>query len=66
MKRSDLKSLGELLDEGASGLVVVAAADVEAKINAAITRAKKRAKAQLQADCDALKREIEESATVMR
>jgi len=66
MKRSDLKSLGELLDDGASGLVVVAASDVEAKLSAAMTRAKKRAKAQLQADCDALKRDIEESASVTR
>jgi uncharacterized membrane protein len=65
MKRSDLKSLGELLDEGTSGLVVVAAADVEAKVSSAITRAKKMAKAQLQADCDALKREIEETATTL-
>jgi len=66
MKRSDLKSLGELLDQGASGLIVVAAADVEAKINAVITRAKKQAKALLQADCDALKQEIEDAATVTR
>jgi len=58
MKRSDLKDLGELLDNGASGLIVVAATDVEAKVNAAITRAKKRAEAQLQADTDALKQEI--------
>lgn len=63
MKRSDLKSLGELLDEGTSGLVVIAAANVEAKVSAAITRAKKRAKAQLQADVDALKREIDAVAT---
>ena len=59
MRRSDLKELGELLDNGNSGLVVVAATDLEAKVNAAITRAKKRAKAQLQADTDALKHEIE-------
>lgn len=59
MKRSDLKELGELLDNGASGLVVVAATDVEAKVEAAITRAKKRAKAQLQADVDALKKDID-------
>lgn len=59
MKRSDLKNLGELLDEGTSGLVVIAGADVEEKVNTAITRAKKRAKAQLQADTDALKREID-------
>jgi uncharacterized membrane protein len=59
MKRSDLKDLGELLDKGTSGLLVVAATDVEAKVDAAITRAKKRAKAGLQADTDALKHEID-------
>jgi uncharacterized membrane protein len=59
ISRSDLKDLGELLDNGTSGLLVVARTDVEAKVNAAITRAKKRARAKLQADTDALKREIE-------
>ena len=59
MKRSDLKDLGELLDNGTSGLLVVAATDVEARVDAAITRARKRAKAQLQADTDALKKEIQ-------
>jgi uncharacterized membrane protein len=59
MRRSDLKDLGELLDNGTSGLLVVAATDVEARVDAAITRAKKRAKAQLQADTDALKSEID-------
>jgi uncharacterized membrane protein len=62
MKRSDLKELGELLDDGKSGLVVVAATDVESKVNAAITRATKQAKALLQADVDALKAEIDCSA----
>jgi uncharacterized membrane protein len=59
MRRSDLKDLGELLDNGTSGLLVVAATDIEAKVDAAITRAKKRAKAQLQADTDVLKSEID-------
>ena len=59
MKRSDLKDLGELLDNGTSGLVVVAATDVEARVEAAITRAQKRAKAQLQADANALKKDID-------
>jgi uncharacterized membrane protein len=63
MRRSDLKELGELLDDGKSGLVVVAASDVASKVEAAITRAKKRAKAQLQADVDAMKREIDSVAT---
>jgi uncharacterized membrane protein len=62
MKRSDLKDLGELLDNGTSGLLVVAATDVEAKVEAAITRAKKRAKAQVQADADALKKELSRAA----
>jgi len=59
LRRSDLKDLGELLDNGTSGLLVVAATDVEARVEAAITRAKKRAKAQLQADTDALKQDID-------
>lgn len=59
MRRSDLKDLGELLDDGTSGLVVVAATDVEAKVEAAITRAKNRVKAQLQTDTDALKKDLD-------
>ena len=59
MKRADLKNLGELLDDGTSGLVIVAATDVEARVEATITRAKKRLKAQLQADTDALKKDID-------
>jgi uncharacterized membrane protein len=59
MSRSDLKDLGELLDNGTSGLLVVAAIDLEARVDAAITRAKKRAKARLKANTDALKQEID-------
>ena len=62
MKRSDLKDLGELLDQGNSGLVVVAATDVEAKVNAAITRAQKRTKATIQSDANALKTDIDRLA----
>lgn len=39
--------------------MVVTASDVEAKVEAAIIRAKKRAKVQLQADADALKKDID-------
>lgn len=66
MKRSDLKDLGDLLDNGKSGLVVVAATDLEAKVNAAITHAKKRAMAQLRADTDALKQQIERAGEQAR
>ncbi len=36
MNRGDLKELGERLDEGQSGLVVVAAADIASKVEAAL------------------------------
>ena len=62
MKTSDLKDLGKVLETGTSGLVVIAASDMEAKVEEAITRAKKRAKAQLQADTKAMMRSIEEAA----
>jgi uncharacterized membrane protein len=62
MKRSDLKDLGELLDHGTSGLLVIAATDVEAKVDAAIKRAQKRGKARVQADADAIKKEIDMAA----
>ena len=39
MSRSDLKELGELLDRGQSGLVVIAATDIESRVEAAIERA---------------------------
>ena len=60
MSRSDLKELGELLDDGQSGLVLVAATDVEAHVDREIKRAKKTLKKQLQADTDSLKKEIDE------
>jgi len=59
MSRSDLKDIGELLDTGTSGLVVVAAADVEARVEAAIQRGKDIAKKQVQLDADGLKADIE-------
>jgi uncharacterized membrane protein len=37
--RSDLKDLGELLDRGTSGLLVVTTTDIEARVEAAITLA---------------------------
>ena len=59
MRRSDLKELGELLDQGSSGLVVAAAVDMAARVDGAIKHAKKRAKANLQSDVDQLKRMID-------
>ncbi len=41
MSRKDLKELGEHLDAGQSGLVVVAVSDMEAKVKDAMTHAQK-------------------------
>src|SRR6476646_5644454 len=59
MSRSDLKELGELLDAGDSGLLVVAATDVESRVEKAIEHADKLTKKQLEADVDQLNKEIE-------
>ncbi len=54
MSRNDLKELGEALDAGEAGLVVVAVSDMEAKIEAEMKRAKKIEAKQLKADHDAI------------
>lgn len=61
MSRSDLKEIGELLDEGQSGLVVVAATDLESRVEALLKRADKVAKKELKADQEALETEIDEA-----
>ena len=54
MSRSDLKELGEGLDSGQAGLVVVAVSDMEAKVEAAMKRAEKIQAKQLKADQKAI------------
>ncbi|MGS2811419.1 hypothetical protein [Nocardia sp. MW-W600-9] len=60
MSRSDLKEVGELLDEGDSGLIVIAATDLEAHVEKAIERASKMTKKQLEADPEQVGKEIDE------
>lgn len=62
MSRSDLKDLGELLDAGQSGLIVIAASDMEAKVEGALKDAAKIAKKQVKADSEALQKQIDELA----
>ena len=52
MSRKDLKELGEQLDAGQAGLVVVAVSDMGAKIEAAMSGAEKVQEKQLKADVD--------------
>ena len=50
MSRNDLKELGEDLDKGKAGLVVVGVSDMGAKVERAMKRAEKLEKKQLEAD----------------
>ncbi len=57
MSRGDLKDLGEQLDAGQAGLVVVAVSDMGAKVERALERAKKIEQRELKADMEALERD---------
>lgn len=63
MSRGDLKELGESLDEGGAGLVVVGAMDLEARIEESMRRAEKLEKKRLQADAAALERDAKEASS---
>jgi uncharacterized membrane protein len=61
MSRGDLKDLGESLDDGQAGLVVVAVSDMEAKVRAAMKRAAKVQEKQLKADQEAIEADAKET-----
>jgi hypothetical protein len=63
MSRKDLKELGEQLDEGQAGLVVVAVADMESKVEHAMKRAKKIEAKQMKADSKEIEADAKASAT---
>jgi uncharacterized membrane protein len=60
MSRSDLKDLGEQLDAGQAGLVVVAVADMESKIEHAMKKAEEVQAKQLKADTAEIEKDAEE------
>jgi uncharacterized membrane protein len=57
MSRHDLKELGEHLDTGEAGLVVVAVSDMGAKVEQAMKRAEKLQAKELKADNDEIERD---------
>ena len=57
MSRHDLKELGEHLDAGQAGLVVVAVADMGAKVEQAMARAAKLQQKQIEADTAEIERD---------
>jgi len=60
MSRDDLKELGEQLDEGTAGLVVVAVSDMGAKVERAMQRAEKLQRKQLEADVSEIEADVSE------
>jgi len=58
MSRHDLKELGEHLDEGTAGLVVVAVSDMGTKVERAMQRAEKLQQKQLEADVSEIEADV--------
>jgi uncharacterized membrane protein len=63
MSRDDLKELGEHLDKGTAGLVVVAVSDMGAKVEDAMKRAEKVESKELKADTEEIERDAESATT---
>jgi uncharacterized membrane protein len=62
MSRGDLKDLGEHLDAGQAGLVVVAVSDMGAKVERAMKRAEKVQEKEIKADNEAIEKDASEAA----
>src|SRR5215208_4316801 len=63
MSRKDLKEVGEQLDAGQAGLVVVAVSDLGAKVEKALAHAEKIERKELKADAEQLEAEAGEATT---
>ena len=63
MSRSDLKDLGESLDNGEAAVVAIAAVAVADRVEAALNRADKVERKEMKADADAVKADVAEAAT---
>ncbi len=62
MSRGDLKELGEQLDDGQAGLVVVAVADMGARVKDAMERADKLTEKELKVSQSDLEHDVEEAS----
>ncbi len=63
MSRDDLKELGEQLDKGQAGLLVVGVEDVGARLDEAMKRANRIQKKELKADNEAIEADAKEAET---
>ena len=59
MSRSDLKELGEALDDGSAALIVIGESKIDEQIEKATKRAKRVIERQIDAEADELKRQVE-------
>lgn len=62
MSRHDLKELGETLDAGTASLLVIAAADVETKVQSALKKAAKTIRKEVKANLKELEKELKQAA----
>ncbi len=60
--RGDLKELGETLDNGSAGLVVIAASNIEEKVRNSMKKAIKTIRKQIKYDQKELEKEMEQAA----
>ena len=63
MRRADLKELGELLDDGQSGLVVVAASDMSDRVEQSVRRTDKILKKEMKADRKQVEADVEQASS---
>ena len=63
MKRSDIKEIGDMLDEGEAGIVLVGEVTLEEGLDRLMKRAAKLAKKQVDADAKEIKAAIDEAAS---
>lgn len=61
MSRSDLKEIGEMLDESEAALIVVGEATIERAVEEATRRAKREMKKEVRADAREMERAIDEA-----
>ena len=61
MSRSDLKEIGEMLEESDAALIVVGEATIERAVEEATRRAKKEMKKEVRADAKEMERAIDKA-----
>jgi uncharacterized membrane protein len=59
MSRHDAKELGEVLDDGQAGLIVIGKSRVQEQLDKALVRAQKSTERELAANADELERELQ-------